>query len=38
MHWQATITVSISPPASDATILVNPAGLYVDSFDWAQRQ
>jgi type IV secretion system protein VirB5 len=37
-HWQATVTISISPPANDATILVNPVGLYVDSFDWAQRQ
>ena len=37
-HWQATVTVSINPPTNDATILVNPAGLYVDSFDWAQRQ
>jgi type IV secretion system protein VirB5 len=37
-HWQATVTISINPPANDATILVNPAGLYVDSFDWAQRQ
>jgi type IV secretion system protein VirB5 len=37
-HWQATVTISINPPSNDATILVNPAGLYVDSFDWAQRQ
>jgi type IV secretion system protein TrbF len=37
-HWQATITISISPPTSDAVILVNPVGLYVDSFHWAQRQ
>jgi type IV secretion system protein VirB5 len=37
-HWQATITISISPPANDAAILVNPVGLYVDSFDWEQRQ
>jgi len=37
-HWQATITISISPPTNDATILVNPVGLYVDSFDWEQRQ
>jgi len=37
-HWQATVTVSVNPPTNDATILVNPAGLYVDSFDWAQRQ
>jgi type IV secretion system protein VirB5 len=37
-HWQATVAISISPPTNDAAILVNPAGLYVDSFDWAQRQ
>jgi len=37
-HWQATITISISPPTDDAKILVNPVGLYVDSFDWEQRQ
>ena len=37
-HWQATVTVSVNPPTNDATILVNPAGLYVDSFDWAERQ
>jgi type IV secretion system protein TrbF len=36
--WQATISISIDPPSNDATILVNPAGLYVDSFEWAQRQ
>ena len=29
-HWQATVTISINPPANDATILVNPAGLYVE--------
>lgn len=37
-HWQATMTVSVSPPTDDATILVNPTGLYVESFDWSQRQ
>jgi type IV secretion system protein VirB5 len=37
-HWQATITISINPPTDDATILVNPTGLYVESFDWSQRQ
>jgi len=36
--WQATATISINPPADDATILVNPTGLYVDSFHWSQRQ
>ena len=29
-HWQATITISISPPTDDAKILVNPVGLYVE--------
>ena len=37
-HWQATITISIKPPTSDATILINPVGLYIDSFHWAERQ
>lgn len=37
-QWQATITVSINPPTDDATILVNPTGLYIESFDWSQRQ
>jgi type IV secretion system protein VirB5 len=32
------VTVSINPPADDATILVNPIGLYVEAFDWTQRQ
>ena len=37
-QWQATVTVSISPPTEEAEILVNPTGLYVESFDWSQRQ
>ncbi len=37
-HWQATITIGINPPTDDAAILVNPTGLYVESFDWSQRQ
>ena len=37
-HWQATITISVNPPTNDATILVNPVGLYIDSFYWAERQ
>jgi len=37
-QWQAMITVSIDPPNDDATILINPTGLYVESFDWSQRQ
>jgi type IV secretory pathway TrbF-like protein len=37
-QWQATITISINPPTDDATIWINPTGLYVESFDWSQRQ
>lgn len=37
-YWQATATISINPPADDATILVNPTGLYINSFHWSQRQ
>lgn len=37
-QWQATITISINPPTDDTTILLNPTGLYVESFDWSQRQ
>ena len=38
LQWQATVTVSINPPTDDAAILVNPTGLYVESFNWSQRQ
>ena len=37
-HWQATVSISISPPTEEAAILVNPTGIYVESFDWSQRQ
>jgi len=38
LQWQATVTVTINPPTNDAAILVNPTGLYVESFSWSQRQ
>lgn len=34
---QATVTIAISPPTDEATILLNPLGIYVDSFTWSQR-
>ena len=37
-QWQATITISVNPPSDDATILVNPTGLYVEAFNWSRRQ
>ncbi len=37
-HWQATVTISISPPTQEAAILANPTGLYVESFNWSERQ
>lgn len=35
--WQATVTVSVNPPTSDAAVLANPVGLFVESFNWSQR-
>jgi len=37
-HWEATITVSINPPTTDAGVLVNPTGLFVESAPWGERQ
>lgn len=37
-HWQASITISIKPPSSDAAILANPVGLYIDAFHWMKQQ
>ena len=36
-NWQATITISINPPSTDAAVLANPIGLFVSSFNWSQR-
>lgn len=35
--WQATVTVMIVLPSTEAQIFVNPVGVYVKSFSWAQR-
>jgi type IV secretion system protein TrbF len=37
-HWQATVTIVLHPPIDSETILVNPTGLYVQSFSWARVQ
>jgi type IV secretion system protein TrbF len=37
IEMQATITLAFSPPADEAALRLNPAGLYVNAFDWAQR-
>jgi type IV secretory pathway TrbF-like protein len=37
-HWEATITVSINPPTTDAAVLINPTGLFVEATPWGERQ
>jgi type IV secretion system protein VirB5 len=34
---QANLTVSISPPTDEATLLVNPMGVYITQFNWSPR-
>jgi type IV secretory pathway TrbF-like protein len=34
---QATVAISFNPPSDEAAIRVNPMGLYINSFNWAQR-
>lgn len=36
-EWQASITVQISPPIDEMTILRNPLGIYVTEFSWTKR-
>jgi type IV secretion system protein TrbF len=36
-QYQATVTLSFSPPRDEATIRANPLGLYVSAFSWARR-
>jgi type IV secretion system protein VirB5 len=37
-HWEATITVSINPPSTEAGVLANPTGLFVEASSWGERQ
>lgn len=36
-QWQATITVKIAPPRSQAALMINPLGIYVTDFAWTER-
>jgi type IV secretion system protein VirB5 len=36
-EWQCDVTIAIHPPSDVATILVNPAGIYVTDFSWSKR-
>ena len=37
-HWEAIITVSINAPTTDAGVLANPTGLFVEACSWGERQ
>ena len=37
-YWEATLMVSVNPPKTDAEVLVNPTGLFVESMPWGERQ
>ena len=34
---QATVTISFNPPRDEATLRINPSGLYINTFHWARR-
>jgi type IV secretion system protein TrbF len=36
-EMQATITLAFAAPADEATLRLNPSGLYVNAFNWAER-
>jgi type IV secretion system protein TrbF len=36
-YWEATITVKRTPVKTDAEIIANPNGLYIESISWAER-
>ena len=35
--WQAAITIAITPPQDEKTILRNPMGIYVNALNWSER-
>jgi len=37
VEMQGTITLAFAAPADEATLRLNPSGLYVNAFNWAER-
>lgn len=35
-HWSAIVTIRIDPPASAASIMKNPMGVYITHFSWSR--
>jgi type IV secretion system protein VirB5 len=36
-QWSGVITTKINPPTDEATILVNPLGIYINAVSWSPR-
>ena len=36
-QWQAAITIAITPPRDERTVLLNPIGIYINALDWSER-
>lgn len=36
-NYTANVTISFNPPRDEATIRINPIGLYINNFNWARR-
>lgn len=36
-QWSGVLTTKITPPSDEATILVNPLGIYITSLSWSPR-
>lgn len=37
-EWRGVVTISLNPPVDDATILVNPAGIYIETVEWQKLE
>jgi type IV secretory pathway TrbF-like protein len=36
-QYQANVNISFNPPRDEATLRMNPSGLYINAFHWARR-